>query len=259
MKKIILTILAILLAIIVVAVIAVLILGSANMKKANEAKAYVVENLSKSFKLKKVENSEYESMKAYGIMKFDVEQYEIEGVGNLSLMTADAKMMQMLTVVITPTEKDLPLLSCDYMYIFGNRKAYIELYDLYLDKSEKTTSWLKTYQENFKKYDTLPDTAASEAWYDHLLTATCYKAVDKKSDDALLSLLGDTLNTYYAQSKEYPALSSSSVKDKAKVCKDYSDGLIANGGISTDFFKSAFGEDVTRDFFDKSFFGTGRY
>ena len=37
---------------------------------------------------------------------------------------------------------------------------------------------------------------------------------------------------------------------------DYTDGLIEKGGISTDVFKSALGDDVTKDFFDKVFFGT---
>ena len=43
------------------------------------------------------------------------------------------------------------------------------------------------------------------------------------------------------------------------VIKTYSDGLIKNGGVSTDFFKKNLGEDTTRDFFDKAFFGTDIY
>ena len=46
---------------------------------------------------------------------------------------------------------------------------------------------------------------------------------------------------------------------KRKLCKEYSDGLISNGGISTDVFKEQLGEDTTRDFFDKVLFGTEHY
>lgn len=35
-------------------------------------------------------------------------------------------IMQMATAVITPRDKNMPLLSADYMYILGKRKAYLE-------------------------------------------------------------------------------------------------------------------------------------
>ena len=47
-------------------------------------------------------------------------------------------------------------------------------------------------------------------------------------------------------------------KTKNEITKDYTDGLISNGGISTDMFKASLGEEVTRDFFSKVLFGTGK-
>ena len=37
--------------------------------------------------------------------------------------------MQMVSYIITPFKKDMPMLSMDFMYILGNRKAYAEFYD----------------------------------------------------------------------------------------------------------------------------------
>lgn len=50
-------------------------------------------------------------------------------------MTVNMGFMQMVSYVITPYEKNMPLLSMDFMYIMGKRKAYAEFYDLVPDKT----------------------------------------------------------------------------------------------------------------------------
>ncbi len=57
-------------------------------------------------------------------MDFDVQQYEVEGYGNLSIMKTDG-VQQMSTIVLTPFNKDLPLISTDYMFMGENRISYI--------------------------------------------------------------------------------------------------------------------------------------
>ena len=46
---------------------------------------------------------------------------------------------------------------------------------------------------------------------------------------------------------------------KLALTQEYSDNLISKGGVSTDVFKKQLGEEKTRDFFDKVFFGTERH
>ena len=48
-------------------------------------------------------------------LDFEVQQYEVEGYGNLSIMKTDG-IQQMSTIVLTPFNKDLPLISTDYMF-----------------------------------------------------------------------------------------------------------------------------------------------
>ena len=67
-------------------------------------------------------------------MKFDLEQYEIEGIGNLSVIRMNMGVMQMLTFVITSRDRNLPLLSSDYMYMLANRTVYVEFYDMVVEK-----------------------------------------------------------------------------------------------------------------------------
>lgn len=71
-------------------------------------------------------------------------------------------------------------------------------------------------------------------------------------------MLCDGLEAVLDASSGSPKLTEDQKKAKNAITRDYTDGLISNGGIPTDMFKSSLGEDVTRDFFSKVLFGTGR-
>lgn len=251
-------ILLVILVLIVIAVIAIAIIASKNVKAMNSCVDETVRLIGQNHTMTEVPSDEYKEMTAYGLMKFHVKQYDIEEVGNLSIMTVNVGMMQMATIVFTPMDKNLPLLSCDYMYILGNRKAYLELYDLVETKDDVYMDWMAKYKAARDTYSDLGDTSASSAWYDNLLTVVTYKAGKIKDDERLQSLLLDTVSVYLDQADAYEIMSAEQMAAKKTIIKSYSDRLIDEGGISTDFFKSSFGADVTRDFFDKVFFGTAR-
>ena len=199
---------------------------------------------------------DYEELKIYGLMKFKVEQYDIEDLGNLSVMRVNMGFMQMATVVITPKDKNVPLLSADYMYIMGNRKAYLEFYDVVKEKDTQYKELLNALADAKSNWEHLENITPSKAWYEHLLTVTTYKAGKADADKDLENMLVESLGIYLEKSKEFPMLTEDERQEKLAITRDYTNGLIEKGGISTDVFKKALGEDVTRDFFDKVFFGT---
>lgn len=251
-------ILMVLLALILLATAAVAVIAGKNVKAMNACVDETLELIGRDHKVTEVSAGDYSEMKVYGIMNFHVQQYDIEDLGNLSVMRVNVGLMQMATIVFTPLEKNLPLLSCDYMYILGNRKAYVELYDLVEEKDDAYMEWMNRYDEARKAYTDLEDTTASSAWYDNLLTVVTYKAGKTKDDHRLKGLLLDTVQVYLDQTDAYPVMDDAAKTAKKAILKDYSDRLIDEGGISTSFFKKSLGEDVTRDFFDKVFFGTAR-
>lgn len=251
--KIILIVLACLI-LLLIAVITVFALK--NVSEMNACVDETIAKISEGHKLTPVEPGEYAQMSAYGILKFHVRQYEIEDLGNLSVMTVNAGVMQMATIVFSPFEKDLPLMSCDYMYMLSTRKAYVELYDLVEEKDETYMAQMDLFGEVRDKYADLKDTSASPGWYDDLLTVAIYKATGPSDDKNIRALLGDAVGRYLEMADDYPLLDDEAKTAKAERIKNYSDRLIDEGGVSTSFFKSALGEDVTRDFFDRVFFGT---
>lgn len=248
-----------LLGLTIFAVIVVIFFSWINVKAMNACVDETMKSISETHKVTEISAGDFSQMRVYGIMNFHVKQYEIEDLGNLSVMTVNAGLMQMATIVFTPMDKNLPLLSCDYMYIFSNRKAYVELYDLVEEKDDTYLSWMEQYRAARDQYSDLEDTTASEAWYDSLLTVVTYKKGTIPNDDRLKGLLLDTVSVYMNQADSYESMSPEQKSKKIELVKSYSDRLIDEGGVSTSFFKKSLGEDVTREFFDKVFFGTELY
>lgn len=256
-KKVLCIVLGIIAVLIFVVVVVVAVVAGKNVKAMNACVDAALEELQQNYTVTPRDVGDYKEMKIYGIMKFHVEQYDIEEIGNLSVMRVNMGFMQMATVVITPRDKNLPLLSADYMYIMGNRKCYLEFYDVVKEKDEQYNALLAALSGAQEKYAHLENITPSEAWYKHLLTVTAYKAGKSDADKDLQGMLVDSLSTYLEQSKQFPLLDEQAKQEKVAVTLEYTDGLIEKGGISTDVFKNALGEEETRTFFNKVFFGTG--
>ncbi len=234
----------------------VAVISGKNVKAMNHCVDSVLAKLQEHYTVTPIDVGAYKEMKLFGIMKFHVEQYEIEELGNLSIMRTNMGVMQMATAVITPKDKNLPLLSTDYMYILSNRKVYLEYYDLVKEKDEQYEQLLNALSDAQKNYEYLEDVEPSPAWYEYLLTVDAYKAGSLNDDTALEKMLIDSLSVYLEYGKQMPLLSEEEKKEKIAITMEYSDGLINRGGISTDIFKKALGVEATKKFFDNVFFGT---
>ena len=246
----------IIVGIIIILIVVIAIIAGKNMKAMNQCMEAALEEVKNHYTVTEVDPGEYKELKIYGIMKFDVEQYHIEEIGNLSVMRVNMGLMQMGTFVITPKDKNLPLLSTDYMYILGNRKAYLELYDLVEEKDAQYTALLTALTNTLAGFEELEDVETTPAWYQDLLTVTSYKGGKADADSRLQEMLTESLKIYMENSKEFPLLDEAAKQEKIRITKEYTDGLIEKGGISTDVFKKALGDEVTREFFDGVFFGT---
>ncbi|MBR6069142.1 MAG: hypothetical protein IKP78_00920 [Ruminococcus sp.] len=231
-----------------------------NMKVMNSTLDYGMHTLEGAANVNELDAGEYSEIKLYGVMKFDVKQYEVEELGNLSVMKVNMGFMQMVSYIITPYEKDMPMLSMDFMYILGNRKAYAEFYDLTADKeAPEYAAVLDNIREFEGRYADLEDIATEPAWYDDLLTVVLHKAGKKKDDDKIREMFSDAIETYMEQADGLELLSDEAEAEKVGITQEYCDNLVEKGGVSTDVFKKELGEEKTKDFFNKVLFGTELY
>ncbi|WP_252213705.1 bilin reductase [Clostridium sp. VAP41] len=215
--------------------------------------------LTSSYDLKEVETGKFSNLQIQGI-DYNIKQYEINGVGNLLVMDSkDSIKLQMASFVLTPYYKSLPLFSTDYIYMNEKRNFLIEYYDLVPEKDELYLNYMNKFANLKAEHNQLEDMTLKECWYDSLKPVCTAKKADRAEDSEISSMFVDNLQLFIEMDKNSELLTTEERKLKWKITQDYTDGLVDNGGVSTNVFKAIIGSDATKEFFNNVFFGTSRY
>ena len=207
----------------------------------------ILDLIKEKYPLSPIDAGEMATLKASG-MTFKVEAYKAEGLGHVSVMRAKGffGLMKMDTLIIDPTELDLPLYSYDRIFAMGNDTLIVELYDTLLgDYSDASLNAVK------EKYTFLPERDPGEHWYDSIKLSS---SISKKGKKITPELDEMTLGHFEA----YLASSSASVTDtaaKKEKAAVYVNGLLEKGGPSTDVFKKQLGIEKTSKLFREILFG----
>lgn len=206
--------------------------------------------LGANFPLEKKNVGEFEKIKVKG-MNFTIEQYYAKGLGNVSVMRAAGffGLMKMDTLIVNPTECDAPLFSYDRVLAMGNDTLILELYDTIL--GERNLSEVQKVKDCYKA---LPAHDLGSHWYDGIKLAESDSKKGKKKDSpAFDDMAADYFKAYVECAKHAPACEGDAKREKASV---YVEGLLSNGGPSTDIFKQHYGEEKTALLFRTVLFGT---
>ena len=207
--------------------------------------------INEKYPITDIDCGEFANMSVKG-MKFKISAYKAEGLGHVSIMRGSAMMglMKMDTLIINPTELDLPLYSYDRILAMGNDTLIVELYDTLL--GEFSEDKLLERKDGFSH---LPERDPGKHWYDSIKLKS---SISKKGKARNVSNGFEYLTMEHLYAYLYP--------DEAKIVQDYEakqdkariyvNGLIEKGGPSTDVFKGAIGEAKTRELFESVLFGT---
>lgn len=205
--------------------------------------------IKKRYNLTEMNVGDMAKLKANG-MTFTVKAYKAEGLGHISVMRAKGffGLMKMDTLIVNPTDVDLPLYSYDRIYAMGNDALIVELYDTLL--SECNLSILNDIKEC---YTDLSERAPGKHWYDSIkLCESISKKGKKKQQTRFDKLATEHFSAYlFSSAKAVPI-----TEDKQKKACFYVEGLLENGGPSTDVFKKSLGEEKTAKLFKEVLFGT---
>ncbi len=189
-----------------------------------------------------------------------VRQYEIEGVGNLLVMTNPKEgAMQMDTFTITPYYKNLPLFTTDYMYFEDRRMFLNEIYDLVEEKNELYREYIGRFAENCASVADLEAMPMKECWYDSIRPVVAARIAPPEEDDRILDLFLKNLSTFIEMEQKMPLLSSEKRSGKWLKNYEYAKALVEDGGVSTDLFVQSLGAEETKRFFYSVFFAPYRY
>lgn len=215
--------------------------------------------LNTTYKLNEINCGQFSNLQIQNIA-YNIKQYEIASVGNLLLMESkDSTELQMLSFVITPYYKNLPLFSSDYLFIGEKRNFLVEYYDLVSEKDSLYNTYLNKLQAIKEKYEDLPDMKLKECWYDSLKTVCIAKKTSIAEDDIMLSIFNENLHTFIETEQKTDILSESEKRLKLQITRDYVNNLVDSGGVSTNVFKNSMGAESTKKFFNEVFFGTEKF
>ena len=209
----------------------------------------LLELIKNRYPLTEISVGEFSNLKASG-MKFTVQAYKAEGLGHVSVMSAKGffGLMKMDTLIINPTELDLPLYSYDRIFAMGNDTLIIELYDTLLGNSP-----VASLEEIKTSYSDLVERDPGEHWYDSIKLK---ESVSKKGKKQQTPRMDEMTIAYF---NRYLSVTSSNVNnlaEKKSKASYYVEGLLTNGGPSTDAFKKSLGEEKTAKLFREILFGT---
>lgn len=202
------------------------------------------------FPLTEQDAGDFKQLKANG-MKFSIRPYKAEGLGWVSVMTASGffGLMKMDTLIINPTEVDMPLLSYDRVHAMGNDTLIYELYDTMVGQPD-----LSALDKAKGRTNLLPDHDLGKHWYDDIkLTQSISKKCKKIQTPAFNDAAHQYMISFLNAAECAPSCEAEPKREKASV---YVEGLLTHGGPSTDVFKKSLGEEKTANLFRNVLFGT---
>ena len=118
--------------------------------------------LQEKFAVKEITPEKYRTMGSL-MMRFHLEQYAVEGLGNLCVLKTRAMLglMNLLTVVVTPSSgKNVPFLLIDTMDMGKKHLCYVEYYDCTAGGADKDKLLAAS-----APYGDVADYAEKPAWY----------------------------------------------------------------------------------------------
>ena len=191
----------------------------------------------------------FSTLKAKG-MRFTVRAWEARGLGHVSVMEAKGffGLMKMDTLIVNPTERDLPLYSYDRIQAMGNDTLIAELYDT-------TVCGFRAPALDAVCADgaALQDRDPGTHWYDGIRLSQSISKKGKKPERQAFDRLAEDHFAAWLGAAGQPLTDKAAKRAKAAA---YVDGLLTHGGPSTDVFKKALGQEKTELLFRKVLFGT---
>ncbi|MBR3227142.1 MAG: hypothetical protein IKF68_01205 [Erysipelotrichaceae bacterium] len=184
-------------------------------------------------------------------MIFEARGYEAEGLGHVSTMKASglAGMMKMESFIVDPFDVDAPLLSIDRIKAMGKDSLYLELYDTCLNAGRDEERF-ETVKE---RYRSLKDIPYKKNWYDDMrYRSSILKKVNMFRSADIDACISDFVDAYLELLK---AAKPCDREKKIAKAREYSEGLLNNGGPATDAFLKTWGKEKTGEFFRKVLFG----
>ncbi len=195
--------------------------------------------LKEKFVLKDITPEKYRTMGNL-MMRFHLEQYEVEGLGNLCVLKTKAMLglMNLVTVVVTPSSgRNVPFLLIDTMDMGKKHLCYVEYYDCTADGADKDLLLLAS-----APYGDVADYAEKPAWYvKERMAGSLIKTGDKTRLDRMAL---DALKAYARQTAAAPVK-----PENVAGLQAFQQRMVREGNPSTAALTRTLGQEGAETFF----------
>jgi len=214
----------------------------------------VFQLLGKTFQIKKLDLREYAKIRGNKVT-FELERYRAQGLGNIAYVTATGffGLFRMETLVITPLDRDVPMMIADKVMIMGTNELVIELYDTLIDKKLLDSEYIKKMDGHRAAASDLKDNKLAEKEYDNLKLSPSVSKIGIMKKAALDSLFRSYMNEFAQMAKEAPEVGNS--VEKTVLQEALMNQFIEKGNPFADVFKRTLDEDKVRLLFSRFIFG----
>lgn len=213
-----------------------------------EKKNNIIELLKDEFDITSVDAHEFSNMKV-GPMRFSLECYDANSLFKVSYLKGKVLfgLMKMTTIVITSTNKDIPIFSYDRIQAGKKDVCIFEIYDTC--KERPSYPRLDEIRNEFIKY---PRYEIKPAFSDDIKLKESFSAYSKGSNN-----FNPLLNEFFLEiSKIIKSSSDIDSIEKKELNKKYVDDLFKNGGTATDMFVKKIGIEKAKELFNRYVFFT---
>ena len=191
------------------------------------------------FELKDITPEKYRTMGS-AMMRFHLEQYEVEGLGNLCVLRTKAMLglMRLTTAAVTPSSgKNVPFLLIDAMDMGRKHLCYVEYYDCTAEGADKDLLLAAG-----APYADVADYAEKPAWY---VSERMEGSLIKTGDKARLDKMAlDALTAYADQAAAAPVK-----PENLEGLKAFQQRMIREGNPSTAALTKTLGREGAEEFF----------
>ena len=195
--------------------------------------------LKEKFPLKEITPEKYRTMGSL-MMRFHLEQYAVEGLGNLCVLKTRAMLglMNLLTVVVTPSSgKNVPFLLIDTMDMGKKHLCYVEYYDCTAGRADKDKLLAAS-----APYGDVANYAEKPAWYVQERMAGSLIKTGEKARLEQMAL--DALKAYAQQAAAAPVK-----PENLEGLKAFQQRMVREGNPSTAVLTKTLGKEGTETFF----------
>lgn len=227
--------------------------------KINESEIFkdsIIEEVNSKFEIKEVEldfKKEFYYPKFIHIMKFNIEQYEILGLGNMAILQGKGfGLMKILTVVFTPSiKRDIPFVIVDFIKMVNKRTVFVEFYTNHVIKKDSIHNLENKLKKLSVKYGDIENYIEEPNWYTNLRNVySPLKKSTKEQEQLLYEMVIEYLQAYLSCVSN----STRETESKNTQLEGFINDLIYKGNPSTRVLKKALGEEDTIKLFNEIIF-----